>query len=189
MHVASRRRYRLAMRGLNSKSGQGYSCGTDGRDAMAITNMLIRDGTSADADAMLALLPRLAAFDIPAHRKAEHLWSGDAALLRRWLAGDAAQCLVQVAVVNDTVVGVTLTSLRPDLLSHEPSAHLEVIVISAEAEGSSAGKALLRAAEQNAREHGAQAMTLHVISSNERARAIYEHCGYQNEMLRYIKLL
>ena len=156
---------------------------------MATTKLLIRDGThaDADADAMLALLPRLADFDIPAHRKQEHLWSGDAALLRSWLAGDAAQCLVQVAVIGDTVVGMTLTSLRPDLLSHEPSAHLEVIVVSAEAEGCGAGKMLLQAAEQNAQRHGAQAMTLHVISGNERARAVYEHCGYQTEMFRYIK--
>ncbi|MEQ8208040.1 MAG: GNAT family N-acetyltransferase [Woeseia sp.] len=149
----------------------------------------IRDATISDSDAMLALLPRLAAFDIPAHREAEHLWAGDAALLREWLAGDAPQCLVQVAVSADRIVGMTLTTLRPDMLSHEPSAHLEVIVVAADAEGSGAGKALLAEAEQNARRHGAGAMTLHVIESNSRARAIYEHCGYAPELLRYIKEL
>ncbi|ANO52027.1 GNAT family N-acetyltransferase [Woeseia oceani] len=149
----------------------------------------IRDATTDDGDAMLALLPRLAAFEIPAHRKAEHLWTGDAALLREWLAGDAPQCLVQVAVSAGKIVGMTLTTLRPDLLSHEPGAHLEVIVVAVEAEGSGAGKALLAEAELNARRHGAKAMTLHVIESNRRARAVYEHCGYAPELLRYIKEL
>jgi ribosomal protein S18 acetylase RimI-like enzyme len=149
----------------------------------------IRDATRDDGDAMLALLPRLAAFDVPPHRDPQDLWSGDAALLRQWLADAAPQCLVQVAAAGGQVVGMTLTTLRPDPLSHEPGAHLEVIVVAGDAEGSGAGKALLSEAEQNARRHGAGSMTLHVIESNSRARAIYEHCGYTSEMLRYIKAL
>mgnify|MGYP003641687598 CR=1 FL=1 len=152
-------------------------------------NLEVRDATIDDGDAMLALMPRLAAFDVPSHRNAEDLWTGDAALLRQWLAGDAPQCLVQVADAAGQVVGMTLTTLRPDPLSHGPSAHLEVIVVASDAEGSGAGKALLAEAEQNAERHGANSMTLHVIESNSRARAIYEHCGYTPEMLRYIKAL
>ncbi len=151
--------------------------------------VVVRDALATDGEAMLALMPRLADFDVPTHRQAEHLWSGDAALLRRWLAGDADQCLVQVASINDEIVGFTLTTLRPDPLSHVPSAHLEAIAIALSSEGRGAGKALLRAAEDNARKHGAVAMTLHVISSNTRARAVYEHCGYRDEMLRYFKHL
>ena len=156
---------------------------------MTNSKVQIRNALPADGDAMLAMMPRLADFEVPAHRKAEDLWAGDAAMLRRWLAGDADQCLVQVAVLADEIVGFTLTSLRPDPLSHEPSAHLEAIAVAPGSEGLGAGKALLQAAEDNARQHGAGAMTLHVISSNRRARAIYEHCGYRDEMLRYIKPL
>jgi ribosomal protein S18 acetylase RimI-like enzyme len=149
----------------------------------------IRDAGSADGAAMLALLPRLADFDYPPHRNPAHLWQHDAALLRRWLAGDAPQCLVQVAVRDDEVVGLTLTSLRPDSLSDEPAAHLEAIVVAPQAEGAGAGKALLQAAERNAIAHGARSMTLHVIATNDRARGFYERCGYYGELLRYIKPL
>ena len=152
-------------------------------------DVTVRDALATDGDAMLALMPRLADFDVPAHRQPEHLWSGDAAMLRRWLTGDADQCLVQVASINDEIVGFILTTLRPDLLSHAPSAHLEAIAVAPSSEGRGAGKALLRAAEENARKHGAEAMTLHVISSNTRARAVYEYFGYRDEMLRYFKQL
>ena len=82
----------------------------------------IRPATASDVDAMLALFPRLAAFPIPSERQPEDLWRGDAELLRRWAAGEAPQCLVLVAVDDaDTVVGVALTQLREELISHIPA--------------------------------------------------------------------
>lgn len=152
-------------------------------------SFVIRDAASGDGEAMLALMPRLADFDIPAHREAEHLWQDDEALLRRWLDGEAPECLVQVAEDGAGVVGMTLVSLRPEPLSHEPAAHLEVIAVAAGTEGRGIGRALLAAAEANALAHGARYMTLHVIASNSRARALYERSGYAGEMLRYIKAL
>jgi ribosomal protein S18 acetylase RimI-like enzyme len=135
-------------------------------------------------------MPRLADFDIPKERQADHLYNDDMLLMRAWLRGDADDCLVQVAVDdNENVQGFTLTRLRPDALSHEPSAHLEAIAVSAAAEGQGVGSALLVAAEENCSKRGAQSITLHVISTNTRARTIYERSGYFGEMLRYIKRL
>ncbi|MEX0707740.1 MAG: GNAT family N-acetyltransferase [Woeseia sp.] len=149
----------------------------------------VRTATVNDVGAMLALLPRLADFDVPAHRQPEHLWEHDGALLRSWLAGEAPQCLVEVAVADSGIVGLTMTSMQPDPLTHEPAAHLEVIAVAARAEGKGVGRALLVAAEQNARERGARSITLHVIDSNSRARHFYEQSGYVGEMIRYIKSL
>lgn len=152
--------------------------------------MVIRDARTDDGDAMLALMPRLAAFDIPEGREPEHLYQGDRKLLQEWLDGNSANCLVQVAVdESDSVLGFTLAQLRPDALSHAPSAHLEAIAVAEAAEGRGAGRALLGALETNVRKHGAESLTLHVISSNRRARAFYERAGYSAEMLRYIKSL
>ena len=111
-------------------------------------------------------------------------------MLQRWLDGDAAECLVHVAVDDaQKVLGFTLVSLRPELLSHEPSAHLEAIAVGEGAEGKGVGQALLTAAESEARAHGAQTITLHVFASNTRARGFYERNGYAGELLRYIKEL
>ena len=148
----------------------------------------IRAGTAADGDMMLALMPRLAEFEIPASRDPEHLWHDDAALLRQWIAGDTTDCLVQVAEGDGGVIlGFTLVRLRPDALSHEPSSHLEAIAVSKDAEGKGVGHALLRGCEKEAAAHGALTMTLHVISTNSRARNFYERSGYDGEMIRYIK--
>ena len=149
----------------------------------------IRNATAADGDAILALMPRLAEFDLPDTRNPEHLWQDDANLLRRWMNGDE-DCLVHVASSEEgVVVGFTLVRMRPELLSHAPSAHLEAIAIASEAEGKGAAQALLKAAETAAREAGAESMTLHVFARNERARRFYDRAGYDGELMRYIKYL
>jgi len=150
----------------------------------------VRDAGEADAEPIAALMPRLADFDVPASRNPEDLWRSDLAMFRRWLAGEAPECLVQVAVdPAGAVLGFAMTSLRPELLSHEPSAHLEAIAVAAAAEGQGVGKALLVAAEAAAAARGASSMTLHVFARNARARAVYEKAGYDGELLRYTKPL
>ena len=138
---------------------------------------------------MLALMPRLADYDVPESRNPEHLWMHDAEMMRRWMVGDA-ECLVHVALDDDgTVLGFTMVSLRPELLSHEPSAHLEAIALDKAAEGRGVAKALLIAAEASAKAHGAESMSLHVFAVNSRARRLYERAGYDGELVRYIKRL
>ena len=150
-------------------------------------NFEIRNAQSSDGDQMLAMMPRLAAFEVPESRNPDHLWRDDAKLMQSWLDGDAEDCLVQVAVADAEIVGFTLVRLRPELLSHTPSSHLEAIAVNDTAEGKGVGLALLDAAEDNARNHGAESMTLHVFASNTRAREFYERNNYAGELLRYIK--
>jgi ribosomal protein S18 acetylase RimI-like enzyme len=148
----------------------------------------IRRATPADLDPILELFPRLAAFDLPANRSAEDLWRGDAELLRRWSTGQAPQCLVYVAVASEqAIIGIAMAQLREELLSHAPSAHLEVLVVRDGAEGQGIGKALIETIEQAVREQGALSVTLHVFVTNMRARALYERLGYGGELVRYIK--
>lgn len=153
---------------------------------MALT---VRPATAADGDAMLSLMPRLAAFDVPEGRDPRHLWESDAALLRDWLSGRANGCRVQVASDGERIVGLAMVSLRPELLSKAPSAHLEAIAVAPGCEGQGLGRRLLQAAEDDARAQGARSMSLHVFAVNTRARRLYERAGYDGELLRYIKPL
>ena len=110
-------------------------------------------------------------------------------MMRRWLRGEE-DCLVHVAVDDyDNVLGFTMVTLRPELLSHEPSAHLEAIALDPVAEGRGVAQALLASAEVAARTSGALTMSLHVLSVNERARRLYDRAGYEGELMRYIKNL
>ena len=148
----------------------------------------IRPAQIMDLEAMIALLPRLAEFELPPKRVAAQLWEGDAALLRRWAGGEAPECFVEVAVdPGGALLGVALVSLREELLSHEPSAHLEVIVLDPRADGHGIGRALIASVEAAARQKGARSMSLHVFANNHRARHVYAQIGYEGELLRYIK--
>ena len=150
----------------------------------------IRDAVPTDHVALLSLLPRLAAFDLPPDRRPEDLWRSDGQLLERVLAGAAPECMALVAAnTNDEACGLALVRLQPEPLSHDPSAHLEVLVLAASAEGQGMGRALIHAAEAGARARGAAHMTLHVFANNTRARSLYEHAGYDGEILRYRKRL
>src|SRR4026208_2555148 len=147
----------------------------------------IRPATPADVEQILGLFPRLAAFDLPANRSAEDLWRGDAELLRLWSMGAAPQCLVHVAVdPEQAILGIAMAQLREELLSHTPSAHLEVIVVRDDAEGQGIGKALIQTIEHAVREQGALSITLHVFVTNTRARAVYERLRYRRELSRDI---
>lgn len=150
--------------------------------------MNISSAESHDLAAMLELFPRLAAFELPANRNPLHLWEGDAEMLRDWAAGECPECLVHVAKDDDdNLLGLTMVTLRPELLSHAPSAHLEAIVVAKEAEGSGIAKALMKTAEMAAIDRGAKSMSLHVFTRNERARRVYERAGFDGELMRYIK--
>lgn len=150
--------------------------------------MKVRDAEKSDGDAILRLVPRLAAFEIPENRQPRDLYGNDEQMLRDWLIDNAKDCFVQVAESDDKrIVGYTMTRLRPDALSGTPSAHLEAVAVADGMEGQGVGKALLDGVEQGSAARGAKSVTLHVITSNTRAISFYEHLGYKAELLRYIK--
>lgn len=139
---------------------------------------------------IMALLPRLAAFELPPQRNPKHLWQGDAAVLARWFDGEAPDVRVLAATDDHhRLAGVAMFSLRPELLSHEPSAHLEALAVSPDCEGRGVGSALLDACHAHARDEGAASITLHVFDTNLRARQLYQRKGYAPELRRCIKWL
>lgn len=153
-------------------------------------NFSIRPAQLDDLDAIRELLPRLAEFELPPGRVAEHLWRGDEKILLAWAEGKEPACLVQVAIGEDQrLLGVAMSRLRPELLSAEPSAHLEILMVARDAEGTGIGRALMNAAESAARDRGARSMTLHAFATNTRACRLYEKLGYDGELVRFTKNL
>lgn len=148
----------------------------------------LRPATHDDVDAINQILPRLANFPIPDGRDSADLWRGDQAVLDAWQKGEN-DCMVTVATDASGVVGVTIVTLKEEMLSHDPSAHLEVLALSATGEGRGIGTALLTEAQRLASENGAKSMSLHVFANNSRARKLYEREGFSGEILRYYKPL
>jgi ribosomal protein S18 acetylase RimI-like enzyme len=148
----------------------------------------IIDATAEHGPAMEALLPLLASFSIPDRREPQHLWHGDRDILRQWLAGERPQSFIKVALTDDKdVAGLALVTMREEMLSHAPSAHLEVLVVDPVHQRTGLGARLTAAAESQARAQGATSMSLHVFASNSRARGLYAKLGFDEELIRCVK--
>lgn len=150
----------------------------------------MRNAIRTDLPRILALLPLLADFNIPKNRNADDLWSADARLAADILSDKAASAFIDVAEDSDgDIAGVIMVSLRKELLSHAPSAHLEAIVVSPNARGRGLGKRLMHHCEQRVRAMGALSLSLHVFTNNKRARALYASETFDEELIRAIKWL
>ncbi len=153
-----------------------------------MNKVLVIPASAEHVDGIVALLPRLAEFDVPAHRDPTDLWHGDAELLRAWARGQRHDVSVCIAVdETGNVLGVAAASEREDLLSHAPSAHLEVLAVAGHAERQGLGHRLLKSIEQTMRDKGANGMSLHVFGKNHRARALYAREGFDEEIVRCFK--
>lgn len=148
----------------------------------------IRAATQADEKAICALLPQLADFNVPPRRNPDDLWQGDVKLVHDILAGQAPDSFCEVAVnADDKVLGLIVVTMREELMSHAPSAHLEAIVVHPDARGQRLGLTLLAHCEQVVRARGAESLSLHVFANNQRARSLYVANGFDEELIRATK--
>lgn len=117
-------------------------------------------------------------------------WTSDAELVREWAQGQAPATFIRVATDgDDQPIAVAIVTMNKDHFSKESNGHLEVLTVAEEADGQGIGRQLLAEVEAEARQRGAQTMSLHVIGNNERARHVYKKVGYDEEMIRAIKFL
>lgn len=89
----------------------------------------------------------------------------------------------EVAVVfgpGDPPDGFAQLRFRNSLYEPGPDACLEELWVRPHARGTGLGRALLEAAMDLAREHGATRIDLNTTVADEAARALYEKCGFTN---------
>jgi len=111
-------------------------------------------------------------------------------MARAILAGQTPSSFIDVAADNGgTIAGLMMVSMREEMLSHDPSAHLEALVVDPRARGTGLGKRLMQHCEARVRALGASSLTLHVFQRNARARALYAGEDFDEELIRAIKWL
>lgn len=142
---------------------------------------------ASDLEEIESLLPRLAEFPIPDLRQPEDLWHGDRKLLRQWASGKRPDVDVAIIRGGQAIEGVAAVSQSQDLLTQAPSLHLEVLAVRKASEGRGIAKLLMQYVENRARAAGADTISLHVFYNNSRARAVYEHYGFTEEIIRCVK--
>jgi ribosomal protein S18 acetylase RimI-like enzyme len=150
----------------------------------------VRPATSRDEAAVLALVPRLRAFQSSQTlREREALDAGELRTLRRFFGGDAAGALLWVAEDQGAVVGMAYADRATDYFTQESHGHLGMLAVAEHAQGRGIGKALLATVEQWSRDAGFRFLSLNVFADNTRAIDVYEKAAYRADFVRYVKQL
>ena len=153
-------------------------------------SFIIRPATSRDEAAVLALVPRLRAFESSQTlREPEALDAGELRTLRRFFAGNPSGALLWVAEDQGAVIGMAYAERTTDYFTQENHGHLGILAVAEDAEGRGIGKALLATVEQWSRDAGFRFLSLNVFAENSRALAVYEKAEYRADFVRYVKQL
>jgi ribosomal protein S18 acetylase RimI-like enzyme len=154
---------------------------------MTDTPLLIRLAEDDD-DFILALVPRFVDFTLPPWRRRHECIEGIRKDLLRHLEDQPANSYLFVAEDADGErVGFIHLQRTADFFTGRSNCHVSDLAVSPQYEGNGVGQALLLHAEDWAREHHCQLVTLAVFPGNERARALYERSGYAPDLLRLAK--
>jgi GNAT superfamily N-acetyltransferase len=150
----------------------------------------VRPGRPSDRDFVVSTAARFAVFGPPPWRTADEVVGGEVRCLDEYYAGRMPGC--ELVIAEDEAgqpAGFAFLEPHVDYFSGETHGHLGMIAVTAGAEGTGAGAALMEAAEAWCRDRGYARLTLNVFERNARARAFYERRGFAVETLRYTKAL
>lgn len=149
----------------------------------------VRTARGTDRGFVLETAARLAAFGPPPWRTADELVEGEARTLRDFFESPDDGSRLLIAESGDQRLGFALLEELRDYFTLERHGHVGILAVTKEAEGTGAGGALMRAAESWARDRGYRTLTLNVFGGNQHARDVYEHLGFVQDTVKYVKIL
>ena len=150
----------------------------------------IREALPADAAFIAQHAYRLLDFKLPEWReqKKDEMIQADIHHITKALeAADANDCVFIAEDETGKPIGFIRIVMHEDYYSGEQHAHVNDIVVIANAEGKGVGKLLLAKADAWAKDKQARWITLNVFDENFRARSVYEKAGYKVEWIKYLK--
>ncbi len=152
------------------------------------TGMHVRLYTPADHEFVSRLAPRLLIGAAP--------WIDPERMLeavRQWIAGSIARHGGETVVfVAEDPCGERLgfaSVSRDRHFTGVPQAYIGELAVDEAVEGRGAGKVLVRACEQWAREQGYGRIVLDTGFANERGRRFYERLGFRQESVKLVQVL
>ena len=148
----------------------------------------IRTATSDDEPALLRLSERMANFPVPPWRSADEITQADGRSMVAAITLAHADSEVFIAEQDGAAAGCLHMLVARDFFGRR-HAHISVIVVSEQAEGTGTGRALMEYGERWARARELPLITLNVFAANARARRLYERAGFEVELLKYAKPL
>jgi ribosomal protein S18 acetylase RimI-like enzyme len=152
----------------------------------------IRKALPADAAFIAEHAHRMLDFKLPDWRANEKdiMVKADINHLTKALQADDKNDAMFIAEdeLNNSL-GFVRVNMQTDYFTGEDHAHVNDIVVIAEAEGKGAGKLLLAKADEWTKGKNVRWITLNVFDENFRARNVYEKAGYKIEWIKYLKEL
>jgi GNAT superfamily N-acetyltransferase len=138
----------------------------------------------------MATAERLSAFGPPAWRTAAEVVVGEVRTLEEFFhAPDPLTSLLIAVSPSDEPHGFVYLQELQDYFTLERHGHIGIIAVAEQYEGQGAGKALMQASEDWALARGYRKLTLSVFEHNQRARRVYELCGFKPDTIKYLKVL
>jgi ribosomal protein S18 acetylase RimI-like enzyme len=154
------------------------------------TELLVRAASAEDDDFILALVPRFVEFELPRWRKRHVVTEGIRRDLVAHLENPPPASFMYIAETDEGErVGFLHVQTMTDFFSGGLNCHISDLVVAPGHDGRGIGRALLAWAEDFAREHRCERLTLGVFPGNERARRTYEAAGFGVDMMRMAKPL
>ena len=155
----------------------------------ASRHVRVRAARGTDRAFVLDTAARLAAFGPPSWRTAEELVEGEARTLRDFFESPDDGSRLLIAEAGERRLGFVLLEELRDYFTLERHGHVGILAVTEDAEGTGVGGALMRAAESWARDRGFRTLTLNVFGGNRHARDVYEHLGFVQDTVKYVKIL
>ena len=154
------------------------------------SEITIRDATLEDRDFVLNTVHRLAYYGTPAWRTIQEIVTQEQRGLQNFFSLPEPGAALFVAERHgEGRVGYVFLEVREDYFTERPVGHINSIAVIENADGQGVGSALMRAAEDWARENGFSHLSLNVFPDNYRARKIYESRNFRVETVHYVKIL
>ncbi|HEX7916453.1 GNAT family N-acetyltransferase [Rudaea sp.] len=152
------------------------------------TEVYVRLAHADDDEFILSLARRFAEFELPPWRKRTETLAGIERDIEHHLRVLPPASHLFVAEDEDaTPLGFLHLQTRKDFFTGALNCHISDLVVAAEHEGRGVAAAMLRFADEWAKEHRCRFLTLGVFPNNERARRLYEHHGFGVEILSMVK--
>lgn len=155
------------------------------------SELLIRSSEADDDEFILGLVERMVDFELPKWRKKNVVSEGIRRDLGKHLEHQPPGSFLFVAEDADTGDRLGFLHLQTvtDYFTGHFNCHVSDLAVIKAAEGRGIARALLGYAEDFAREHRCERLTLAVFPGNARARELYEAAGFGVELLRMAKPL
>lgn len=151
----------------------------------------IRTMTLADKDILLELVKRLSEFELVPWRSSEKIDSANIGYVKDSIEDADSGDTIYVAEDDQAgrIVGFIRLQTEKDYFTKEKHGYVANLAVDSDYEGQGIGRLLLAAGEAWAKENSYNQLGLHVFVENTRARMIYEKYGFQEDIIKYVKVL